>query len=45
MGPIGEKTPGQRCGYTPEDYSVIFRELNVKRVIRLNEEKYDSCQF
>ena len=45
MGPIDKREPGQRSGFTPEEYGVIFREWNIKRVIRLNEAKYDRKKF
>lgn len=45
MGPIDRREPGQRSGFTPEEYGEIFREWNIKRVIRLNEAKYDRKKF
>ena len=45
MGPIDRREPGQRSGYTPEEYTDIFKEWNIKRVIRLNEAKYDRRKF
>ena len=45
MGPIDKREPGQRSGFTPEEYSEIFREWGIKRVIRLNEAKYDRKKF
>jgi cell division cycle 14 len=45
MGPIDRREPGQRSGYTPEEYTDIFKEWNIKKVIRLNEAKYDRRKF
>jgi len=45
MGPIDKREPGQRSGFTPEEYGSIFREWNIKRVVRLNEAKYDRKKF
>jgi cell division cycle 14 len=45
MGPIDRREPGQRSGFTPEEYGEIFREWGIKRVIRLNEAKYDRKKF
>ena len=30
---------------TPEEYSEIFRRWNIKKVMRLNESKYDRKKF
>ena len=45
MGPVGKREPGQRSGFTPEEYVTIFRKMNVTKVIRLNEECYDKKRF
>lgn len=45
MGPIDQRLDGQKSGFTPEEYSEIFKQINVKRVIRLNEAKYDRKRF
>lgn len=31
--------------FTPEDYGVIFKNLKIKTVVRLNKEKYDGSRF
>jgi cell division cycle 14 len=41
MGPIDKREENQRSGFTPEEYCEIFKLWNVKKVIRLNEAKYD----
>jgi len=45
MGPVDRREEGQRSGFTPEEYSEIFKSWNVKKVIRLNEAKYDRRRF
>lgn len=45
MGPVDRREEGQKSGFTPEEYSEIFKAINVKRVIRLNEAKYDRKRF
>ena len=45
MGPIDHWEVGQRSGFTPEEYTHIFKEMNVTRVIRLNEPRYDRTRF
>lgn len=45
MGPIDRREEGQKSGFTPEEYSDIFKAINVKRVVRLNEAKYDRKRF
>lgn len=45
MGPIDKREPGQRSGFTPEEYVDIFRKWNIKKVVRLNESKYDRKKF
>ena len=45
MGPVDRREPGQRSGYTPEEYGEIFRRMNVTKVVRLNESKYDRKRF
>lgn len=45
MGPVDKREENQRSGFTPEEYSNIFRQFNVKRVVRLNEARYDRKRF
>ena len=45
MGPIDKRDENYRCGFTPEEYGDIFDELSIKKVIRLNEAKYDRKRF
>lgn len=45
MGPIDHREPGQKSGFTPDEYSSIFKQMNVKRVVRLNEARYDKDRF
>jgi len=45
MGPVDRRDEGQKSGFTPEEYTEIFKAINVKRVIRLNEAKYDRKRF
>ena len=45
MGPIDHTAPGSRSGFTPEEYVSIFKNINVTKVIRLNEEVYDKKRF
>ena len=45
MGPIDKRDRNQRSGFTPDEYSHLFREWNIKKVIRLNEAKYDREDF
>lgn len=45
MGPIDSKEDGQRSGNCPEKYCGIFKKLDVKKVIRLNEAKYERKKF
>jgi cell division cycle 14 len=45
MGPVDYREEHQRSGFTPEEYSDIFKLWNVKKVIRLNEAKYDRRRF
>jgi hypothetical protein len=45
MGPLDQRENNSKVGYTPNDYGDIFREMNVKKVIRLNEIKYDRYKF
>lgn len=44
MGPVERKEQG-RSGFTPEEYCAIFKQMNVKKVIRLNEALYDRKRF
>jgi cell division cycle 14 len=45
MGPVERREPGQRSGFTPEEYCDIFKTWNIKKVIRLNEAKYERKRF
>ena len=45
MGPVDYREENQRSGFTPEEYTEIFRAWNVKKVIRLNEAKYERRRF
>jgi cell division cycle 14 len=45
MGPVDRREDGQRSGFTPEEYGDIFKKLNVSKVVRLNEAKYDRKRF
>lgn len=45
MGPIDRREQNQRSGFSPEEYCDIFKTWNVKRVVRLNEAKYDRQKF
>jgi len=45
MGPIEKREEGQKSGFTPDDYSEIFKDMNVTKVVRLNEVKYDRKKF
>lgn len=45
MGPVEKREEGQKSGFTPEEYSEIFRSMHVSKVIRLNEAKYDRKKF
>lgn len=45
MGPIDRREPGRRSGFTPEEYVEIFRKMNIKKVVRLNDPKYDRQKF
>jgi cell division cycle 14 len=45
MGPIENRDQGQRYGHHPSKYVDIFKNINVTKVIRLNEEKYDKKHF
>ena len=46
MGPVDRREEGQRSGFTPEEYcESVFKTWNVKKVIRLNEAKYDRRRF
>lgn len=45
MGPV-DKIPGQQSyGHTASSYVNIFKHINVTKVIRLNEAKYDEQVF
>lgn len=45
MGPVDKREMGQKSGFTPEDYSSIFKQIGITKVIRLNEAKYDRKRF
>ena len=45
MGPVDRKEDGQKSGKTPEEYAEIFKKWNIRKVIRLNEAKYDRRRF
>ena len=45
MGPVDRREEGQRSGFTPEEYGGIFKKMNVSKVVRLNEAKYDRKRF
>ena len=45
MGPIEKRDANQRYGHHPSKYVDIFKKFDIKRVIRLNEEKYDKRFF
>jgi len=45
MGPIEKRDANQRYGHHPSKYVDIFKKFDVKRVVRLNEEKYDKRFF
>ena len=46
MGPVDREHRGQsRYGHSASSYTKIFKHLNVSRVVRLNESKYDKTQF
>jgi len=45
MGPIEKRDAQQRYGHHPIKYTEIFKKMNVKRVVRLNEEKYNKKHF
>lgn len=45
MGPIEKRDAQQRYGHHPNKYVEIFKKFGVKRVIRLNEQKYDKNYF
>ena len=45
MGPLEKRDSQQKYGHHPDKYIETFKRLNVKRVIRLNESKYESNHF
>jgi len=45
MGPIEKRDATQRYGHHPNKYVEIFRKFGVKRVVRLNEDKYNKKFF
>ena len=45
MGPIDKREGNQRSGFTPDEYVDIFKTWNIKKVVRLNEAKYDRRRF
>lgn len=45
MGPV-DKTPGEQSyGHSAASYVNIFKHINVTKVVRLNEAKYDEKCF
>jgi hypothetical protein len=46
MGPV-DKVPGEErsYGHTASSYVNIFKHLNVTKVVRLNDPKYDPKSF
>lgn len=46
MGPV-DKVPGEQksCGHSGASYVNIFKHLNVTKVVRLNDPKYDERAF
>ena len=45
MGPVSHRDPGQRVGFTPEEYAQIFDAWKVTKVVRLNDERYERKRF
>lgn len=45
MGPIEKRDATQRYGHHPNKYIEIFKKFGVKRVVRLNDHKYDRKTF
>jgi len=45
MGPVEKRDAQQRYGHHPDKYVEVFKKFEVKRVIRLNEAKYDRDIF
>ena len=45
MGPIEQRDARHKYGQHPNKYCDIFNNINVTRVIRLNEEKYNKQHF
>ena len=45
MGPLEFKDDNNYCGLHPSKYFDVFKKMNVTRVIRLNEERYDKMHF
>ena len=45
MGPIEQRDAKHRYGQHPNKYVEIFKNINITRVIRLNEEKYNKDHF
>jgi cell division cycle 14 len=45
MGPLEFKDDKNYSGHHPSKYFDIFKKMNVTRVIRLNEERYDKMLF
>lgn len=45
MGPVDNKVENYRSGFTPEEYVEIFKKWNIKKVVRLNEARYDRKRF
>lgn len=45
MGPVDQRDSVHRYGHSAASYINIFKHLNVTKVIRLNEAKYDRTSF
>ena len=45
MGPVDMRDAVHRYGHAAASYINIFKHLNVSRVVRLNEAKYDRTSF
>ena len=45
MGPVERRDEHQRSGLTPDEYAEIFKQWNIKKVVRLNEAKYERKRF
>ena len=45
MGPVDQRDSVHRYGHAASSYVNIFKHLNVTKVVRLNEHKYDARSF